>query len=126
MTLQLANIVFDCDDVLAVAGFWSTALGRPVDPDGSEYFASIGVADEGAGERWFFAKVPEPRTVKNRVHVDLTAPGDRETEIDRLVGLGAKRLADKDEYGHEWTVLADPEGNEFCVASTAPAHATDA
>lgn len=68
----------------------------------------------------------EKKVVKNRAHVDLTAPGDREMEIDRLIGLGAKRLADKDEYGQRWTVLADPEGNEFCVASTASAHSTDA
>jgi predicted enzyme related to lactoylglutathione lyase len=51
---------------------------------------------------------------KNRVHVDLAAP-DREAEIARLVDLGAERLDDKDEYGLRWTILADPEGNEFCL-----------
>ncbi len=59
--------------------------------------------------------MPEPKTTKNRVHVDLVAE-DRELEIDRLVQLGAIRVADKDEWGHQWTVMHDPEGNEFCVA----------
>ena len=118
MNLQLANITFDCDDALTVARFWSAALGRPLDPDASEHFASIGLGDT-ADTSWLFAKVPEPKTAKNRCHVDLVAPGpDREPEVTRLIGLGAKRVADKDEYGTQWTVLTDPEGNEFCVAGT--------
>jgi predicted enzyme related to lactoylglutathione lyase len=116
MTLRLAHVVFDCDDVLAVARFWSTALRQPIDPDPSEFFATIGAADrDDEAPAWFFAKVPETRTVKNRVHVDLVAD-DVESEIARLADLGAKRVADKDEWGHKWTVLQDPEGNEFCVA----------
>ena len=63
-----------------------------------------------------FIGVPEPRTVKNRVHLDLVT-SDREAEVERLVGLGATRLADHDEWGHVWTTLADPAGNEFCVAA---------
>jgi hypothetical protein len=55
--------------------------------------------------------------VKNRVHVDLVAD-DREKEIARLVALGATRGADHDEYGHSWTVMADPESNDFCVAGS--------
>ena len=120
MTLRLANIVFDCDDVLAVAGFWSTALERPVDPGGSEYFTSIGATDEGASERWFFAKVPEGKTAKNRVHVDLHAD-DRDavqTEADRLVALGATVVRPpKEEFGTYWATLQDPEGNEFCIGA---------
>ncbi|HEY8523326.1 MAG TPA: VOC family protein [Acidimicrobiales bacterium] len=117
MTVTLANVTFDCDDALTVATFWSAALGRPLDPDPSAWFASIGMGDR-TRESWLFAKVPEAKVAKNRVHVDLdVAPGeDPEAEIDRLVGLGAKRIADKDEYGHAWTVLQDPEGNEFCVS----------
>lgn len=114
MTLQLANITFDCDDALAVARFWSAALDRPLDPEPSEYFASIGLGDT-ANTTWLFAKVPEPRTVKNRVHVDLVAD-DRDKEIARLVEMGATRGADHDEYGHSWTVMADPKGNDFCIA----------
>jgi predicted enzyme related to lactoylglutathione lyase len=117
MTLRAANIVFDCDDPLAVGRFWSTALRRPLDPDASPYFTSIGRKDPDPGQpNWFFAKVPEPRTSpKNRVHVDLVAD-DLEAEIARLVDLGAERLADKEEYGHSWVVMADPEHNEFCIA----------
>jgi hypothetical protein len=114
MSLRLANVTFDCNDPTAVAQFWSAALDRPVDPDPSEYFASIGLgADDGPA--WYFIRVPEPRTAKNRVHVDLVAD-DREKEIARLVELGATRHADHDEYGHPWTVMADPEANEFCIA----------
>ena len=118
MTARLANITFDCDDALRVAGFWSAVLDRPVaaEPAPSEDFACIGTVDHaGAGApHWLFQKVPEDKVAKNRVHVDLAAP-DREVEITRLVDLGAKRLDDKEEYGLRWTILADPEGNEFCL-----------
>ena len=114
MTLRLGNITLDCDDAVAVARVWSAALGRPVDDDPSESFASIGREDEGR-PGWFFIKVPEGKAVKNRVHVDLHAD-DRDAEVTRLVGLGATRLSDHDEGGAVWTTLADPEGNEFCVA----------
>jgi hypothetical protein len=116
VTLHLANITFDCDDALTVGRFWSAVLDRPLDPEPSEHFASIGLGDTGV-TTWLFAQVPEPKMAKNRVHVDLASPpGAREDEVNRLIGLGAKRLSDKDEWGHRWTVLADPEGNEFCVA----------
>ena len=59
--------------------------------------------------------VPEPKTVKNRVHLDLTAP-DREAEVDRLVALGARRLRFVDKGDERWWIMADPEGNEFCLA----------
>lgn len=113
MSLDLANVTFDCDDVLRVSGFWSAALDRPLDPDPNEFFASIGITD-AQSPNWFFAKVPESKTVKNRVHVDLAAD-DRKAELARLVDLGATRGRDYDEWGHSWTVMADPEGNEFCL-----------
>lgn len=113
MSIELANITFDCDDTLAVANFWSAALGRPLDDGASEFFAAIRPA--GDGPSWFFIKVPEPKTVKNRVHVDLRTT-DRAAEIERLVGLGAKQGDDHDEWGHSWTTMWDPEGNEFCIA----------
>jgi Glyoxalase-like domain len=64
---------------------------------------------------WMFSKVPEPKTAKNRMHLDLMSP-DPEAEVVHLIELGATRVADMNEYGYEWTVMADPEGNEFCVA----------
>jgi hypothetical protein len=76
------------------------------------------VSGVGAGRRLLFQDVPEPKTVKNRLHVDLHAePGGREVLVDRLVGLGARRIREVDQgpAGH-WWVLGDPEGNEFCVA----------
>ena len=64
-----------------------------------------------------FAKVPEGKAAKNRMHVDMAA-ADQEAEVARLVELGATRVADMNEWGYEWTVMQDPEGNEFCVAKT--------
>jgi predicted enzyme related to lactoylglutathione lyase len=118
MTLTLSNVTIDCDDALVVATFWSAALGRPLatDPEPSSEFACIGGVEHqhDGGPNWLFWHVPEKRVVKNRVHVDLTAP-DVEAEIARLVGLGATRVEDKDEFGSQWSIMQDPEGNEFCV-----------
>ncbi len=114
MGLTIGNITLDCDDPRTVSAFWSAALGRPVDEGGSEFFCSIGVATDER-PRWLFLKVPESKTAKNRLHLDLEAE-DRQAEVERLVGLGATVQAEKAEWGHEWTVLEDPEGNEFCVA----------
>ena len=126
MTVEIASVTFDCADALVVGRFWSAALGRPLDPEASSDFATIGFAgrrdsvgwapvERDGDPTWMFAKVPEPKTAKNRLHLDLMTP-DPEAEVARLVGLGATRVADVEEYGYEWTVMADPEGNEFCVA----------
>ncbi|MFG3529025.1 VOC family protein [Streptomyces sp. NPDC047917] len=70
----------------------------------------------GLGRRLLFQRVPEARTAKNRLHLDVHAgPDRREAEVRRLVGLGATVLREVAEQGGRWTVLADPEGNEFCV-----------
>jgi len=110
--LNLAHITFDCTDAAALAGFWSQALQRPVDDGANSYFATIDAA--GPGPTYMFLRVGEDKTAKNRCHLDLSAD-DREIEVKRLVGLGAAYQADHDEYGHRWTVLRDPSGNEFCV-----------
>lgn len=111
--LAIAHVTFDCADAAELAGFWSAALGRPIDAGASTYFATIGTAE--AGPTWMFLKVDEPKTAKNRCHLDLTAD-DREAECKRLLDLGAQHVAEHDEYGHRWTVLRDPSGNEFCIA----------
>ncbi|GAA4587490.1 putative enzyme related to lactoylglutathione lyase [Actinoplanes octamycinicus] len=111
--ITLANITFDCADSATLAAFWSQALQRPVDDGANEHFATIG-ADE-PGPTLMFLKVPEAKAAKNRCHVDLSAD-DRDAEVKRLLGLGAAYLAEHDEYGHQWVVLQDPSGNEFCVA----------
>ena len=110
MTLELANVTFDCADVALVSAFWSAALGQPCAPDGNEFFTRM----EGR-PNWFFIRVPEPKTVMNRNHLDLHAD-DREAEVSRLITLGATRIDEHDEWGVRWTVMTDPEGNEFCVA----------
>jgi hypothetical protein len=126
MTIRLACVVFDCSDAGVVGRFWSEALGRPLDADSNSQFASIGFAARREGDAWksvnreedpswVFAAVPEQKVVKNRVHLDLVA-GDVESEIARLVLLGATRVADLEENGYRWTFMTDPEGNEFDLA----------
>jgi hypothetical protein len=116
MTLRLANIGVDCADVWKVANFWAAALGRPVDEGSSDVFASIGGGDPQRGEpAWFFHKVPEPKTAKNRTHVDLIDPDP--DLVAKLVALGATLVKEHDLGFHSWTVMEDPEGNVFCVAA---------
>lgn len=115
MALHLHHINLDCGDVAAQAAFWAAAFGLSVDEnDGNAFMRTIGDGD-ATGPRMMFLAVPEGKTVKNRMHLDLHAD-DREAEVARLVGLGAVRVREHDEWGVRWTVLHDPEGNEFCVA----------
>jgi Glyoxalase-like domain len=140
VTVQVA---FDAADPAALAEFWAAATGYVVQPppEGFETWqaflthldvpedqwdsASACVDPEGHGPRFYFQKVPEHKTVKNRVHVDLKPglgyePAERRevarADAQRLEGLGAKTLREYDEMGEFWIVLADPEGNEFCVS----------
>ncbi len=117
MPARVGNITIDCADALVVGEFWSLALGRPLDHGGSSMWCAIGSNDAERSEpAWFFERVPEAKSAKNRMHVDLIDPDPR--AVDRLVGLGATVVADHQigQGGHRWTVLRDPEGNEFCVA----------
>jgi len=116
MTARISNIVFDCDDVLKIAAFWSAALGRPLDSGSSEQFASIGGTDTERREpAWYFNKVPEPKRAKNRVHLDLVNPDP--SAVDELIGLGATVIGEHKIPGQRWTVMQDPEGNEFDIAA---------
>jgi hypothetical protein len=126
VTVKIASVTFDCRDALVVGCFWSSAVGRPLDPGASDEFASIGFdgrrdrtgwgpVDRDAEPTWLFARVPESKAVKNRLHLDVIA-ADPEAEIARLVDLGATHVADREEYGYTWTLMADPEGNEFDLA----------
>ncbi len=116
MAARIGNITFDCDDVPKLAAFWSAVLGRPIDKGSSELFASIGGADAARQEpAWYFNKVPEPKRVKNRVHLDLVNPDP--SAIDELVRLGATVVGNHKVPGQRWTVMQDPEGNEFCIAA---------
>ena len=137
------QVTFDCADPDAQAAFWAAALNYIVQPPPAGYdtweafLVAHGMADrvgtasaivdpDSVGPRIFFQKVPEPKAVKNRVHLDLTiwdprrhGPEERHERVDaaatRLVGLGATRVRSMEEYGERWTVMLDPEGNEFCV-----------
>jgi hypothetical protein len=137
------QVTFDAHDPDHLAHFWAEALGyvlQPPPPDyetWEEWAIATGYPEENwgdrsavidpdeSGPRVLFQRVPEGKTAKNRVHLDVNVTG-RETpederrtivdaEADRLAGLGATRLTDFDGTGGTWTVMQDPEGNEFCV-----------
>jgi len=114
MPVRLHHIVIDAHDLPKLARFWTQALGWKVLSE-REREIVIGT-DENAPVGICFMPVTDQKIVKNRVHLDITTEAqDRDQEIDRLIGLGAQR-ADIGQTGKEsWTVLADPEGNEFCV-----------
>jgi len=110
--VQLKTITFDAAEPERLAAFWAAATGRTV-AQAAPGFAML--APDEHDQRMLFLKVPEGKVAKNRMHLDFGVP-DREAEIARLVDLGATRHDTRREYGVEWTVLTDPEGNEFCVA----------
>ncbi len=114
MPVALHHIVVDAHDLPLLAGFWARALNWAVLSE-REREIVIGPAED-APVGMCFMPVTDAKTVKNRVHLDLTtSAGDRDAEIERLLALGARRV-DIGQTGEEsWTVLADPEGNEFCV-----------
>jgi Glyoxalase-like domain len=138
------QVTFDCADPDRLATFWATALGyKKQDPPPGyatwpEFLAAQGVPEdqwnaasaivdpEGIGPRIYFQQVPEPKTVKNRVHLDVNVGGGRDTPdderrgrvnaaVERLLGAGATRLRACAEHGEYWVVMQDPEGNEFCL-----------
>jgi hypothetical protein len=103
-------MTFDCQDALRLAEFWAAALGSDVDEDSTSEKAFVEAPGWGGPNMWFNA-VPEPKTAKNRLHLDLRAPAGVAAEVERLRGLGASVLTDETDL----VVMADPEGNEFCV-----------
>ncbi len=112
----IRSITIDCRDPYELAQFWSKVLEAPIGeddfPGDPEAMVDLGEAEP----RLLFERVPEGKAVKNRVHLDIRPPRPREEEIERLVGLGATFIEDhREDGGAGWVVLADPEGNEFCV-----------
>ncbi|MEU8240147.1 VOC family protein [Actinoplanes missouriensis] len=126
MSLKIAQIVIDCADAQKLAAFWSQALDRPVDPGATADFATIGhgAATSGSAPALMFIKVPEPKNTKNRLHFDLAArPAPNwQSEVDRLLTLGATRVDEHQAFGWHWITMRDPEGNEFDLgpAATTP------
>jgi len=108
------ELVLDCADPDRAADFWTAALGYERH-GGAANYRSI-VDPDGESPKIILQGVDEPKTVKNRLHFDIHIQ-DIESEADRLVALGAVRLQDEPfvEHGTSWILLADPDGNEFCV-----------
>ena len=136
------QVTFDCADPTVVAEFWGALLGyiEPPPPGDArswdEFLTNAGVPKEdwnkanarqdpdGKGPRLFFQRVPEGKSVKNRVHLDVNVAhgltgDDRakklDAEADRAVGLGATKIEKREDMGSDWIVMQDPEGNEFCL-----------
>jgi predicted enzyme related to lactoylglutathione lyase len=130
MAASIKSITFDCAHPASLARFWAAAIGyevRPYDDDEIVRLRAAGIEDveddpsvaidapDGRGPAIFFTKVPEGKTVKNRVHLDLRWERALDEEVARLEGLGATVVAEHQEDRGRWAVMADPEGNEFCV-----------
>ena len=124
MTSKFTELAVDCADPRALAGFWCSVLGYEVQ-DESDGLVTIGspLVPEGrlrpgpVPPTLTFVRVPEGKTVKNRVHLDVRVGADRrEAEVARLIGLGATELWRQSQGPYEWVTLADPQGNEFCVS----------
>jgi predicted enzyme related to lactoylglutathione lyase len=114
MASRWEQVVVDSEDPARLARWWAEALGYQIvseEPDEVEIRRST---DELPG--LLFTPVPEAKTGKNRLHIDLR-PDDQEAEVERLVNMGA-RPVDIGQHDVSWVVLADPEGNEFCVLAS--------
>lgn len=124
MSLRQAEVVIDCADHEVVVPFWQAALGWERRNVNEQYVLLRPGSRSPAGDPdaaapppalpLLFQKVPEGKHVKNRVHIDFRAE-DRAAEVARLIALGAREGPTRSLGGYSWTVMEDPEGNEFCV-----------
>lgn len=112
MDVHLRAVTFDATDPQSLARFWSAVTGREVitsNPD----LARLARETPG-GPVLLFLRVPESKIAKDRIHLDLET-ADRAAEVSRIIALGATFHSEVEGSTHEWTVLQDPEGNEFCI-----------
>jgi predicted enzyme related to lactoylglutathione lyase len=115
MTSTIVNTTVDCARPWELAAFWAEVLGRPVHPDSEPGDVEVAIRLDHGGAL-FFQAVPEPKAGKNRVHLCLRPQERRDEEVSRLIAIGASLVDDRRHPdGTGWAVLADPEGNEFCV-----------
>jgi predicted enzyme related to lactoylglutathione lyase len=116
MTARL-GLVLDCADPEALAGFWAPALGYANVGSAGSYVMLL--PEDGRGPQLLLQGVEEPKAAKNRMHFDIHV-SDIEAEAARLVALGARRVQSEsmEEHGTHWVLMADPEGNEFCVCDS--------
>ena len=112
MALLAEWLDVDCADPAALARFWAAALDYEIQPGDDPDEAAVTPKD-GRGVQLLFLRVPEGKAVKNRLHLDLR-PDDQAAEVERVIALGAKKV-DIGQGSQTWVVLADPEGNEFCI-----------
>ena len=115
MSLRVLEVVMDCADHGAVVDFWAAALEYERREVNDQYVSLVPRERAPGRPPILFQKVPEPKTVKNRVHLDLSSEVMAD-EVVRLVSLGATVIAERSLGQLTWTVMADPEGNEFCVS----------
>jgi hypothetical protein len=112
MALRFYQLVVDAHDPRFIARFWAAVLDQQVLLE-SDDEVIVG-SDEHRYPGLCFVPVPEHKTLKNRLHIDLD-PDDREADVERIIALGARRVDVGQGPDVSWVVLADPEGNEFCV-----------
>ena len=115
MASRFTELIIDSNDPPSIAEFWSKVLDYEVSDTSDQ---EVELKGPGDGPTLLFVKVPEDKQVKNRVHMDLNATDrSQQEEVDRILALGATP-ADVGQKDVKWVVLADPEGNEFCVLSS--------
>ena len=121
MTAKWTELIIDAADTESLAHWWAEVLGwaRTSDEVDEEDGAVEIARPDGGVPTLVFVRVPEAKTVKNRLHIDVSPSGgsDQAAELERLLGLGARRV-DVGQGEQTWVVLADPEGNEFCLLRT--------
>ena len=119
MTSYVSHTTVDCADAYALSRWWASVLDYREDPDDPNEpgHEECMIYSPDGRHRLLFIEVPDAKQVKNRIHLDLRpVEGTRDEELARLTGLGAAVVADRRETdGTGWVVLADPEGNEFCI-----------
>ena len=130
MTALISHTTFDSRDAYTMSVFWSGVLGFAEDPDDPNEPGDdeCMIFSANGSQRLLFIEVPDAKQVKNRVHLDLKpADGTREQELERLLQLGARQAVDRRRPdGSGWVVLADLEGNEFCILRSDAERATSA
>lgn len=115
MPLRVTEVVIDCAEHGPVVEFWAAALGYEQREVNEQYVALVPAVAEIGRPPLLFQKVPEPKVVKNRVHLDLRGEVMAD-EVARLRELGATVIAERSLGRFSWTVMADPEGNELCIS----------
>jgi hypothetical protein len=121
--MVISQFTFDAADPVGLARWWASALGWRLawEPEGADDEEVEIEPGDGSATHWLFVPVSEGKTVKNRVHPDLRPPdgSSQQAELERLLALGA-RPVDVGQGDVTWHVLADPEGNEFCLLRSTP------